>query len=71
MTKKEEVVDLKPQNITEEELKTLQQLVNAVNRTQMEIGTVESRKHSLLHQVTTLQTNMQKLQKTFVITPSI
>ena len=65
MAKKEKVVDLKPQNITEEELKGLQNLINALNRTQMEIGTVESRKHSLLHQVTSLQNNMQQMQKTF------
>ena len=65
MTKKEEVVDLKPQNVTEEELKNLQNLVNAMNRAQMEVGNLESRKHTLLHQVTTLQTNMQAMQKSF------
>jgi len=65
MAKDKKIVDLKPQNITEEELKGLQNLINALNRTQMEIGTVESRKHSLLHQVTALQNNMQQMQKTF------
>jgi len=65
MAKKEEVVDLKPQNVTEEELKSLQELVNAMNRAQMEIGSIESRKHSILHQVTGLQTQMQTMQKTF------
>jgi len=65
MAKKEKVVDLKPQNVTPEELQNLQQLVNAVNRAQMEIGSIESRKHNLLHQVSGLQTQMQTLQKTF------
>jgi len=65
MTNKEEVVDLKPQNVTEEELKNLQNLVNAMNRAQMEIGSIESRKHSILHQITGLQTQMQTMQKTF------
>ena len=65
MTNKEKVVDLKPQNITEEELKNLQNLVNSMNRAQMEIGSIESRKHSILHQVTGLQTQMQTMQKTF------
>jgi len=65
MTNKEEVVDLKPQNVTEEELKNLQNLVNAMNRAQMEVGNLESRKHSILHQVTGLQTQMQTMQKTF------
>ena len=63
--KKEKVVDLKPQNVTEEELKNLQNLVNAINRAQMEVGNLESRKHSILHQVTGLQTQMQTMQKTF------
>jgi len=58
-------VDLKPQNITTEELEGLQNLVNTLNRTQMEIGSLESRKHGLLHQVTGLQTQMQTMQKTF------
>jgi len=65
MAKKEKVVDLKPQNVTPEELQNLQQLVNSVNRAQMEIGSIESRKHNLLHQVSGLQTQMQTLQKTF------
>ena len=34
---KEKVVDLKPQNITEKELKNLQDLVNALNRVQIEM----------------------------------
>jgi len=65
MEKKEKVVDLKPQNITEEELKNLQDLVNALNRVQIEIGSIESRKHGLLHQVISLQQQMQTLQKGF------
>jgi len=65
MAKKEKVVDLKPQNVTEEELTGLQNLVNALNRTQMEIGNIESRKHGMLHQVIQLQSQMQTMQKTF------
>ena len=63
--KKEKVVDLKPQSITKEELESLQRLVNALNRTQMEIGNIEGRKHGMLHQVIQLQSQMQQLQKTF------
>ena len=65
MANKEKVVDLKPQNVTEEDLKNLQNLVNAMNRAQMEVGNLETRKHSILHQVTGLQTQMQTMQKTF------
>ena len=63
--KTKKVVDLKPQNVTEEELTRLQNLVNGLNRTQMEIGNIESRKHNMLHQVTQLQGQMQQMQKTF------
>ena len=63
--KKEKVVDLKPQSVTKEELEGLQRLVNALNRTQMEIGNIEGRKHGMLHQVIQLQSQMQQLQKTF------
>ena len=65
MANNEKVVDLKPQNITTEELEGLQNLVNSMNRAQMEIGSLESRKHGLLHQVTGLQTQMQTMQKSF------
>ena len=65
MAKTKKVVDLKPQNITKEELESLQALVNNLNRAQMEIGNWESRKHGMLHQVTGLQTQMQTLQKSF------
>ena len=65
MAKRKKVVDLKPHNITKEELESLQALVNNLNRSQMEIGNLESRKHGMLHQVTGLQTQMQTLQKSF------
>ena len=65
MAKKEKVVDLKPQSITKEELGDLQNIVNSLNRVQLEIGSIESRKHNLLHQVTGLQTQMATMQKTF------
>ena len=58
-------MDLKPQSITKEELGDLQNIVNSLNRVQLEIGSIESRKHNLLHQVTGLQTQMATMQKTF------
>ena len=62
---KKKAVDLKPTNITDEELKNLQNIVNSLNRVQMEIGNIESRKHGLLHQITAMQSQMQTMQKTF------
>ena len=65
MKKKKKVVDLKPTSVTEEELSGLQSAVNALNRAQMEIGNLESKKHNLLHQVAGLQGKMQEMQKSF------
>jgi len=57
MTKKE-----KPTSITTEELKNLQELINALNSAQLEVGGIESRKHNLLHQVVALQQKVQEMQ---------
>ena len=65
MAKKKKVVDLKPTKITNEELDGLQSSVNALNRAQMEIGNLESKKHNLLHQVAGLQGKMSEMQKGF------
>ena len=47
--KKEKVVDLKPEKISELELKGLQNVVSAINKLQFDIGTMEAQKHSALH----------------------
>ena len=65
MAKKEKVVDLKPTSITTEELKRLQELVNLVNRGQLQIGDLESKKHNLLHRVVGIQEKISELQKEF------
>ena len=62
MAKKEKVVDLKPTSISEEQLKTIQDLVSPINQAQMEMGRMETQKHMLLHQVTELQKSLQEEQ---------
>jgi len=47
--KKDKVVDLKPETISEEQLKELQQVVSAINKLQFDIGTMEVQKHNALH----------------------
>ena len=47
--KKEKVVDLKPQKISEEELTELRNVVSAINKLQFDIGTMEVQKHNALH----------------------
>ena len=62
MAKKEEVVDLKPTSITEEQLKAIQELVSPINQLQMEMGRMATQKHMMLHQITKLQESLQEEQ---------
>ena len=62
---KKKVVDLKPTNITDEELKKLQELVSLINRGEMQVGNLEAKKHALLHQVIAIQEQMKHLQQEF------
>ncbi len=63
MAKKEKVVDLKPTNITEEQLKSIQNLVAPINQAQMELSRIETRKHAIMHDVLELQRALQEKQK--------
>lgn len=55
----------KPEKITNEELNQVQSVINDINRAQLEIGAGESRKHNLLHHVSTLQERLGKTQVEF------
>ena len=67
MAKKEKVVDLKPkaEKITDEQLKKVQDTVNSMNRSQLEIGSMELRKHDLLHGIAGLRDQITVIQKGF------
>ena len=52
----------KPSKITNEELNQVQSVVNDINRAQLEIGSFESKKHNLLHHVSTLQQKINSIQ---------
>jgi allophanate hydrolase subunit 1 len=60
--KKEKAVDLKPTNITDEQLKAIQDIISPINNMQIELGRIESRKHMMLHQVSQLQESLQEEQ---------
>ena len=62
MAKNEEVVDLKPTNITEEQLKAIQEIVAPINNIQMELGRMATQKHMMLHQISKLQESLQEEQ---------
>ena len=55
----------KPSKITNDELNKVQDIVNKINRAQLEIGSFESKKHTLLHHISTLQETLGQMQADF------
>ena len=62
MTKKEELVDLKPEKVTASQLEKIQKTVSVINRAQMEVGRYEAGKHTLLHTIQVLQGELKLVQ---------
>ena len=65
MAKKEKVLGLKPENITDEQLRKLQDTVNGINRAQLEIGSMEIRKHEMMHNIADLRDKIALMQSEF------
>ena len=67
MTKKEELVDLKPKvdKISDEHLKEMQEIVNVINNVQFKVGQLEGQKHNLLHELGLSQKKIIDLQNVF------
>ncbi len=59
------VKDLRPQKINDEQLKNVQKTVNGINRAQLEIGSMEVKKHELMHSVAALRESLVLLQDEF------
>ena len=60
-----ELTGVKPEKITEEQLEKVQGTVNNINRLQLEIGIVETRKHNLLHNIASVQDKLTLMQAEF------
>mgnify|MGYP003129012387 CR=1 FL=1 len=60
-----ELKGIKPEKITKEQLEEVQKLINDINRSQMELGQMETKKHAILHHVSMLQEGVGKLRETF------
>ena len=60
-----ELKGIKPEKITDEQLKKVQDTVNNLNRSQLEIGSMEIKKHELMHQVAGLRDSLTVLQGEF------
>ena len=60
-----ELKGIKPEKINEEQLKKVQDTVNGINRSQLEIGAIELRKHEMMHNVAGLRDTLTLLQSEF------
>tara|TARA_R110002126_G_scaffold244725_1_gene388011 strand:+ start:507 stop:809 length:303 start_codon:yes stop_codon:yes gene_type:complete len=60
-----ELKSIKPEKITDEQLKKVQDTVNDLNRTQLEIGSMEVKKHEMMHQIAGLRDELTLLQTEF------
>ena len=60
-----ELKGIKPEKITDEQLKKVQDTVNGINRSQLEIGSIELRKHEMMHNVAGLRDELTLLQGEF------
>ena len=64
-SKIKELKGIKPEKITDEQLKKVQDTVNSINRAQLEIGSVELKKHEMMHQIAGLRDELTLLQSEF------
>ena len=60
-----ELKGIKPEKITDEQLKEVQEFINNINRSHMELGQMETKKHAILHHISTLQEAVGKMRDTF------
>ena len=60
-----ELKGIKSEKITDEQLKKVQDTVNNLNRSQLEIGSMEIKKHEMMHQIAGLRDGLTVLQSEF------
>ena len=65
-TKKiKELKGIKPEKITDKQLKKVQDIVNIINRGQIEIGSIEIQKHEIMHKIALKRDELTLLQAEF------
>ena len=60
-----ELTGIKPEKITDEQLKKVQTNVNSINRVQLEVGSIELKKHEMMHNIAGLKDELTLLQTEF------
>ena len=64
-SKIKELKGIKPEKITDEQLKKVQDIINDINRSQMEVGSMETKKHAIMHHITVLQETVGEMRNEF------
>lgn len=54
---------VKPEKITDEQLKEVQQIISTSNQVKIEVGNIEARKHMLLHELDIINKKMGEINK--------
>ena len=60
-----ELTGIKPEKVTDEQLNRVQEAVNNINRAQLEIGSIELKKHEIMHNIAGLRDELTVLQNEF------
>ena len=60
-----ELKGIKPEKITDEQLKKVQDTINSINKSQYELGTMELKKHDMMHNIAGLRDELTLLQAEF------
>jgi hypothetical protein len=60
-----ELKGIKPEKITDEELKSLQELVKDINMMHHQVGVIEAKKHNMIHGMADHQSKLVDMQEAF------
>jgi len=60
-----ELKGVKPEKITNEQLEKVQAVINDINKAQIEIGQMETKKHALMHHISALQEAVGEIRDEF------
>ena len=64
-SKIKELKGIKPEKVTDEQLQEVQKLVGDINKSQMELGQMETKKHAMLHNISALQEGIGSIRDVF------
>ena len=60
-----ELTGKKSEKITDKQLEKVQTLINDINRSQIELGQMETKKHAILHHISSLQEAIGVIREEF------